>query len=320
MPQQREIYILGTGMVTPHGVQHEALPVDKPACHIIEPNQRTDTSDLTRFVPKRALRRIDHFSRLALYASFLALEDAGLLEVDLENTGVAVASGYGAALTSFNFLDSFFDNGDRLASPTHFSSGLHNAASAYIAMQTKAQGPCVCTSNIGLGPAYALASAVHWLQNGIVDYVIVGGVDEHCQVLEYCIDRFQSAEEGAPLLPNVVAGEGAAFLVLGNEPLKATSCRLGDVTIAPYSEQNLQQKFPLVIAPLGVADQQNIVTELTTRENVTNLLSTLGSHPSALAFSMVQAAQRVRSNVNSEAQAFAMDGLSNSALISFKSI
>ncbi|KAF1073408.1 hypothetical protein MKHDV_03605 [Halodesulfovibrio sp. MK-HDV] len=150
--------------------------------------------------------------------------------------------------------------------------------------------------------------------------MIVGGVDEHCQVLEYCIDRFQSAEEGAPLLPNVVAGEGAAFLVLGSGPLKATSCRLGDVTIAPYSEQKLQQKSPLVIAPLGVADQQEMITELTSRDNVTNILPILGSHPSALAFSMVQAAQRVCSNVNSEAQAFALDGLNNSALISFKSI
>lgn len=319
MSQQNEIYILGTGMVTPHGEQQNALPMDKAANCITDPEQRTDTSGLTKFIPKRALRRIDHFSRLALHASFLALEDAGLLEADLENTGVALASGYGAAQTTFNFLDSFLDDGDRLASPTHFSSGLHNAASAYIAMQTKAQGPSVCTSNVGLGPAYALATAVHWLKSGIVDYALVGGVDEHCQVLEHCVNRFQSPEENACLLPDVVAGEGAAFLVLGTKPAGVASCLVTDIKIEQYSEQTLQQTSPLFVAPLGLADQQDIVTGITAGENVTNILPVLGSHPSALAFSTVQAAQSILSGAASEAQAFALDGLKNSAVISLTS-
>ncbi|WP_430735280.1 beta-ketoacyl synthase N-terminal-like domain-containing protein [Halodesulfovibrio aestuarii] len=317
MSQHREIYILGTGIVTPHGEQQNALPVDLVASSITDSSQRTDTSGLTKFIPKRALRRIDHFSRLALHASFLALEDAGLLETDHENMGVALASGYGAAQTSFSFLDSFFNDGDRLASPTYFSSGLHNAASAYIAMQTKAQGPNICTSNIGLGPAYSLATAVHWLKTGIVDYVLVGGVDEHCQVLEHCVNRFQSAEEGACLLPDVVAGEGAAFLVLGTKPERTTSCVLTDIKIEPYSKQTLQHMCPVFVAPLGLTDQQSIVARITAGENVTNILPVLGSHPSALAFSSVQAVQSILSGAVSEAQAFALDGARNSAVISF---
>ena len=65
-----------------------------------------DTSRLADFVNKRALRRVDHFSRMAVLASVLALEDAGMLHEDHQNLAVVLASGYGATRTTFSFLDS----------------------------------------------------------------------------------------------------------------------------------------------------------------------------------------------------------------------
>ena len=81
-----------------------------------------ETSRLAKFIGKKALRRMDHFSQMAVLGSYLAIEDAGLLPNDHQNLAVIVASGYGAARTTFSFLDSIFDDGDALA-PARFKRG-----------------------------------------------------------------------------------------------------------------------------------------------------------------------------------------------------
>jgi 3-oxoacyl-[acyl-carrier-protein] synthase II len=76
-----------------------------------------DTSPLKDFVSSRATRRMDHFSRMALLAAWLALEDAGRPDLSGERVGLVVATGYGASRSTFAFLDSVIDDGDACASP-----------------------------------------------------------------------------------------------------------------------------------------------------------------------------------------------------------
>lgn len=316
MKNNRPIYILGTGLVSPNGIQKQALSEKTPTSPL------SDVSALADYIPKRKLRRIDHFSRLALYASCLALDDAGVWGKDIENTGIALTSGYGAAHTTFNFLDSFLDDGDRLASPTHFSNGLHNAASAYISMHTKTHGPSSCSSNIGIGTAYSLQTAIYWLQKGIVDYALVGGVDEYCQVLEHCVTRFKSSNEGKCLTSSCIAGEGAAFMVLGTNPstTHSTECKVTVPEIGQYPPRqamNFPQK--LFTAPIGLVQQEPIYDDITKSYDAQSTLSKIGSHPSALAFASVQAAQTVLKGEAPQSGAFALDQLNKYALITFTS-
>lgn len=316
MNNKRPLYILGTGMVSPHGIQEQAFSDKTPAAPL------SDVSALADYIPKRKLRRIDHFSRLALYASCLALDAAGLWGKDIENTGIALTSGYGAAHTTFTFLDSFLDDGDRLASPTHFSNGLHNAASAYISIHTKTHGPSSCSSNIGIGTAYSLQTAMYWLQQGIVDYALVGGVDEYCQVLEHCVTRFQSESEGNCLTSTCIAGEGAAFMVLGTTPSTkySTECKVTIPEIGQYPPRqpiNIPQK--VFTAPIGLIQQEPIYDDITKNYDVQSTLSTIGSHPSALAFASVQAAQTVLKGKTPQSGAFSLDQLNKYALITFTS-
>ncbi|MEW6186962.1 MAG: beta-ketoacyl synthase N-terminal-like domain-containing protein, partial [Thermodesulfobacteriota bacterium] len=94
-----------------------------------------DTAGLEKYVNKKSLRRIDHYAKLALLGAYLTLDDAGQLETNPRpGMGSIIASGYGATRTTFAFLDSFLDNGDKFSSPTHFSSSVHNAAVAYVTM------------------------------------------------------------------------------------------------------------------------------------------------------------------------------------------
>lgn len=182
-----------------------------------------DPSPLEAFLPKRALRRIDHFSRLALLGAHLALKDAGLLEADRQRLGVVIATGYGATRTTFSFLDTVIDDGDPCASPTHFSNSVHNAAAAHVAIQLKATGPSLTVSQFEMSVPSALLAARQMLEEGRVDRVLFGAVDEYCAVLGYCWERFFGADTSGKMEPldfarqSAVAGEGAAFFVLGRQ-------------------------------------------------------------------------------------------------------
>ncbi|BCR03201.1 hypothetical protein DESUT3_02700 [Desulfuromonas versatilis] len=202
------------------------------------PAYLADPAPLERFVNKRATRRIDHFSKMALLGAHLALEDAGALEASRERMGVVIASGYGATRTTFSFLDSVLEDGDAFASPTHFSNSVHNAAAAHVAIQLKATGPSLTVSQFEMSVASALLTARRWLAEERVDSVLFGAVDEVCAVLGHCWERFfpepsRRIEPFAFARQSAVPGEGAAFFLLTGDEQgrhgRITSVRQGRV-------------------------------------------------------------------------------------------
>mgnify|MGYP000844654112 FL=1 len=202
-----------------------------------------DTAPLERFVDKRALRRIDHFSRLALLGAHLALVDAGLPALERTRLGLIVATGYGATATTFAFLDTVLDGGDALASPTHFSSSVHNAAAAHTAILLGITGPNLTVSQFEMSVPSALLAAQGWLAEGRVDAVLFGGVDEACAVLRSCWGRFfpEPSDRIRPFefdRQSAVPGEGAAFFLLTAESGTArygriTGVRQGNAAVRP---------------------------------------------------------------------------------------
>jgi len=179
-----------------------------------------DTFPVERFVNKRALRRVDHFSRLAVLGSFLALDDASRLQNDHENLAVVIATGYGASKTTFSFLDTAFDHGDACASPTHFSNSVHNAAATHVSILLKARGPNLTVSQFEMSVPSAMLAACQWLEDKVVDAVLFGGVDEYCSVLGYCWQRFFAPDPAERMKPlewsnqSAIIGEGSAFFLL----------------------------------------------------------------------------------------------------------
>ena len=120
-------------------------------------------SRLEEFLPARTLRRIDHFSRLGLLGSHLALADAELPEAERSRLGIIIASGYGATGMTYAFLKSFITDGDICASPTYFADSVHNSAAAHISIQLGATGPNLTVSDFHLSVPSALATARLWL-------------------------------------------------------------------------------------------------------------------------------------------------------------
>ena len=187
-----------------------------------------DTTALEGFIHKRALRRVDHYSSMAVLGSYLALEDAGMLQINHQKMAVVIATGYGATRTTFSFLDSIFADGDACASPTLFANSVHNAAAAHISILLKASGPNLTVSQFELSVPSALLSACQWLEGRQIDAVLFGGVDEYCDVLGYSWQRFFGSNQNPCIEPlnwdlqSAIAGEGSAFFLLtrddGDQP------------------------------------------------------------------------------------------------------
>jgi 3-oxoacyl-[acyl-carrier-protein] synthase II len=197
------------------------LPLETVRGRIEIPALRADTQRLGEYLPKKALRRIDHYTRMALLGAFMALDDARC--TDRQRLGIIVATGYGATCNTFDFQDSLLNHRDPCGSPTKFSNSVHNAAAAHIAIFLKAMGPNLSLSHFDMSMPSALATAVQWLAEKRVDTVLVGGVDEFCKVLGYYYyfrDTPSSQKWFPPQTPPSnyeIVGEGACFFVLKRE-------------------------------------------------------------------------------------------------------
>ncbi|WP_321491739.1 beta-ketoacyl synthase N-terminal-like domain-containing protein [uncultured Desulfobacter sp.] len=174
---------------------------------------KADTTKVSSYVAKSKLRRVDHYSRMALLAAGRALENVSPAMVSRQHTGLIIATGFGALNSTFSFLDSYLDQGDKLAAPTWFSGSVHNAAAAYISICYGLTGPCLTVSQFDLSFASALLSAQAWLNTGRVDAVLIGAVDEWCDVSGYCIQKLNTHTgkmKGS-------FGEGASFFLITRE-------------------------------------------------------------------------------------------------------
>lgn len=212
---------------------HLDVPVAQGSVRM--PAYRADTAALEQFVPKRALRRVDHYSKMGLLGAHLALQDGGLLGSDLSRVGVVVASGYGATATTFAFLDSLIADGDVCASPTHFANSVHNSAAANISIMLGARGPSLTVSQFEMSVASALVTARLWLAEGRVDAVLFGAIDELSDLVGYLQHRQRGPEHAAAISPldtkeeSSIVGEGAAFLLLTRNDGGPAYCSIDSV-------------------------------------------------------------------------------------------
>lgn len=192
----------GLGLVGPFGQGGAALLA---ALDGAELPRQADVSDLARFYSKRELRRVAHFCRLGLLGAALAMEDCALPELPGEDLGLILATGHGPVATTFDFLESMHEFGAKLASPTAFSTSIHNVAASTISIVSGYTGPCLSVNQFSMSLASALMTASCWLAEGRVGRVLVGAVDEYQPLLADAADQAQCPLAG---------GEGAVFMVL----------------------------------------------------------------------------------------------------------
>jgi len=191
------------------------------------PVYNADPSALSAQFPSRAIRRMNRFSKLVAFAANQALADAGVAEtIDRSRLGLILATGYGSSATTFDFLDSYYEDDNSYVSPMTFSNSVHASAMSTATILLGITGPSLTINQLEASVPLALATSRRWLATGRVDYVLVGGCDEYCDVLGYTYATLFGPDFTGEIAvrerstQSAVPGEGAAFaLVTKASPL-----------------------------------------------------------------------------------------------------
>jgi 3-oxoacyl-[acyl-carrier-protein] synthase II len=235
--------ITGIGMVTPCGLDRESTWEAVCAGRSgIGPVSRFDVSafpskiagevrgfDPSSVVPRRETTTLDRFQLYALAAALEAAADAGLDvgRVGPERVGVVFGVGLGGIESMERSHLRLLERGPRLVSPFLVPMMIPNMAASHISLRLGAKGPCEVVTTACASGAHALAAALRWIRDGLVDVVVAGGAEAAVTPLSlggFCAMRalstryndrpteasrpFDAARDG------FVLAEGAAAVVL----------------------------------------------------------------------------------------------------------
>jgi 3-oxoacyl-[acyl-carrier-protein] synthase II len=172
------------------------------------------TDLLGQLIPPRTLRRVDHYARMAILASHLALEDAGMRNGLPENTGLVVATGMGPTANTLDLQAADAAATDLALSPILFSNSVQNAAAAYISMLLKIRGPSLSINQYEMAVPLAFQTAIDWLAEGRTETVLVGSIDCFSKALHEASLNCRDSKNGDGSQRAVPVGEGSTFFIL----------------------------------------------------------------------------------------------------------
>ena len=188
-----EVVITGIGVVSPIGVGRQAMwdsilagrpgagPVTAFDSSALPVHIACEASDFRPedFVPPRELKRTDRFTHMALAASRMAVEDAGLDELPYEPTrvGVIIGTGIGGLGTIEHEHSSMLSGGPRRVSPFMVPKLMPNGAASAVSMAHGLNGPSFAPTSACASGGHSLGEAYHLLRAGAADAMLAGGTE-----------------------------------------------------------------------------------------------------------------------------------------------
>lgn len=262
---------------------------------------------LDRFIPRRALRRIDGFAKMALLSTHLAIEDAGIEFEDKSRVGIIVGSGNGPIRTTFSLLDGIIDYGDHCASPIHFANSLHNALASQISIFLNINGPCTTITCFNHTVANVLLTAQNWLNVGMVDYIIAGLGDEYCDVLGYSAVAYGAGNSDSIQPFNFktctfLPGEGYVTYLLTRDSEKSMYGNIEKINInkpvSEIEEEILSDSKAVLLSAKGIISENESFEKIDlTNKKVAAYSPLYGSMPVTAAFDISTALVSLKDKV-----------------------
>ena len=238
---KRRVAITGMGAVTPIGgtVREMWAGVRSGRCGIdfITAFDTTDfrvkiaaevkDADIEERLDKRAAKRMDRFSQLAVIAAKEAYEQSGLADsgFDRDRFGVLVSSGIGGLATIEREHAKALEKGFDRISPFFIPMNIANLAAGNIAIELCARGMCSCVFTACAGGTNAIGDAFRYIRDGYADVMVAGGGE--AAITPLGIGGFSAmralCENNDPARASIpfdrersgfVMGEGAGILVL----------------------------------------------------------------------------------------------------------
>ena len=133
--------------------------------------------DPTEFIDFKAARRMDRFAQLAVAATSLSIEDAGL-KIDSSNEndiGVFVGSGIGGLMTLENQHKILLERGADRVSPFLIPMIICNMAAAQVSIFSGAKGPVSSATTACAAASNSIGDAFEVIKRGDAKVMLTGG-------------------------------------------------------------------------------------------------------------------------------------------------
>ena len=182
-----------------------------------------------KYMDRKELKRTDRFVHLAVAASTMAMQDAGLDVTDpaeQERFGVIIGSGIGGIETHQVQHSRYINGGPGRISPFYVPMMISDMAAGYVSIHVKARGPNFCTVSACASAGHAVGMAFRSIKYGESDIMLTGGTEASitqmglggfcaCKALSTRNDDPQGASRPFDATRDgFVLGDGAGVVVL----------------------------------------------------------------------------------------------------------
>jgi hypothetical protein len=193
-----DLYINGTSSISAFDSQNWLRIDDADRFICIEP-------DYKLIIDSRQLRRMSRIMRMGLASAIKTLEIANVQTPQ----AVITATGLGCLDDTGNFLVKMCDPDNRMMNPTAFIQSIHNTMGGQIAMHLRSN----CYNNTFtqdvLSFEHALLDTIMLLEEGTIESVLLGGIDELTELKHELTSRLFKAQKESKTYYG--QGEGSAF-------------------------------------------------------------------------------------------------------------
>jgi 3-oxoacyl-[acyl-carrier-protein] synthase II len=239
---KRRVVVTGLGGISPLGLDVSETwqgllagrsgvgPITKfdPSDHASKIAAEVKGFDAEKRIDRKELKKMDLFISYAIFASFEALEQSGLVidDQNAERVAVVVGTGMGGLPYIEQYAETLFTKGPRRVSPFFIPMVIANLASGHVSILTGAKGPNSCVVTACATGTHCIGEALRMIQYGDADAAIAGGTESTITALGFAgfnAMRALSTRNDEPERASrpfdkgrdgFVMGEGAGVLIL----------------------------------------------------------------------------------------------------------
>ncbi|PKV12754.1 beta-ketoacyl-ACP synthase II [Xanthomonas prunicola] len=197
--------------------------------------------DPTLFVSAKDVKKMDSFIHYGVGASFMALDDSGLVidDSNAERVGAILGSGIGGLLGIEEQTIKFHEGGARKISPFYVPSTIINMLPGQVSLIKGLKGPTFSAVSACATSNHSIGTAMRMIQHGDADVMLAGGAERGSSpssVGGFCAMKAMSTRNDDPTgasrpwdkqRDGFVLGDGAGVLVLEEyEHAKARGARI----------------------------------------------------------------------------------------------
>ncbi|MBP3503111.1 MAG: beta-ketoacyl-ACP synthase II [Clostridia bacterium] len=238
---ERRVVVTGMGAITPigHNVEDYWKGIKEGKCGI-DTITKFDVSDykvklaaevkdlnIEDYMDKRAAKRLDRYSQLAIIATKEAMKDSGITSenTDMTRMGVVVGSGIGGLGTIEEQTKVLVNKGHDRISPMYIPMSISNMATGNIAIEIGAKGESFAMITACATGTHCIGESYRLIKHGYQDVVVAGGTEgsitetgvagfTNIKALSQATDKNRASIPFDKERSGFVMGEGAGILIL----------------------------------------------------------------------------------------------------------